>query len=256
MKKVIIAGNWKMNNTISEALKLLTSIRYHLKTMPENVEVVVIPPFTSLYSLGISIQDSTIKLGAQDVFWEDGGAYTGEVSGPFLKDVGCSYVVVGHSERRKYFGDTDEIVNKKIFAALRNELVPIACVGETLDERESGRHKEVVEKQVKEGFAGMHTRDAENVIVAYEPVWAIGTGKTATPDQAQEMHHFIRNLIEKIFDAPTAGKIRIIYGGSVKPSNSAELLTRKDIDGALVGGASLKGEDFAEIVRAAPHKNI
>lgn len=256
MRNIIIAGNWKLNNNVTESLKLVASLQHHLKTLPENIETVVIPPFTALYSVGVALQDSRIQLGAQDLFWEDTGAYTGEVSGPFLKDVGCNFVLIGHSERRKYFGETDDMVNKKAMAALRNELTPIICVGETLQERESGRHEEVVEHQVKSAFLEMHQRDAENVVMAYEPVWAIGTGKTASPEQAQEMHHFIRNLIEKLFDSPTANKIRLLYGGSVKASYSAALLSQKDIDGALVGGASLNGEDFAGIAKAAPHKNL
>ena len=256
MKKIMIAGNWKMNNTVSEALKLVASVQHHLKTPPDSVDIVLIPPSTSLYSVGVALQGSALSLGAQNLFWEDSGAYTGEVSGPFLTDIGCSFVLVGHSERRKYFGETDETVNKKIFAALRHELTPICCVGESLEERESGRHMEVVESQIKNGLAGLHSRDAENIVVAYEPVWAIGTGKTASPGQAQEMHHFIRNTLEKIFDAPTASKIRLLYGGSVKPSNSAEILTQKDVDGALVGGASLDGNVFSEIVKAAPHTDL
>lgn len=256
MRRAIIAGNWKMNNSVSDALKLVASIEHHLKVFPNNVDVVVMPPFTALYSVGISLSGTNILLGAQDIFWEDSGAYTGEVSGAFLKDVGCRFVIVGHSERRKFFGETNEIINKKLLAALRNELTPIVCIGETLEEREAGDEKEVVERQLKEGLKGLHMRDAEEIVIAYEPVWAIGTGKTATPDVAQEMHYYIRNLIEKMFDAPTAGKVRILYGGSVKPGNSAELLTQKDIDGALVGAASLKGADFADIVRAVPHKNL
>jgi len=256
MRKILIAGNWKMNNSVSESLKLLASIQHHLKTIPDGVEVLIIPPYTSLYTLGVSLQDTMIKLGAQNLYWEDSGAYTGEVSGSFLSDIGCTYVVIGHSERRKYFGETNQTVNSKIYAALRNELTPIVCVGETLEERDSGNHEKVVETQLKEGLSNIHIRDAENIVVAYEPVWAIGTGKTATPLQAQEMHHFIRNYIEKLFDAPTAAKIRILYGGSLKPSNSAELLTQPDIDGGLIGGASLSGQDFADIVRAAPHANV
>ena len=256
MRNMMIAGNWKMNNNVSDSLKLIASIQYNVKTAPENVDIVVIPPFTALSSVSISLQDGFISLGAQNIFWEDDGAYTGESAGPFLKDVGCKYVVIGHSERRKYFNETNEKVNKRVFAALRNELIPIICVGETLQERESNRHEAVVEEQIKGAFSGVHVRDAENVVVAYEPVWAIGTGKTATPAQAQEMHHFIRNLIEKIFDAPTANQIKVLYGGSVNPTNSAELLTQRDIDGALVGGASLDGKEFSDIIRAAPHKNL
>lgn len=256
MRKVLIAGNWKANNTIPDALKLLAAIQHHLKVVPEDVDVVIIPPFTALFSMDISLQEFPLALGGQDLFWEDNGAYTGEVTGAFLKDAGCNYVIVGHSERRKFFGDTNETVNKKMFAALRNDLIPIMCVGETLEERETNKHMAVVELQIKEGLKNIHLRDAENIVIAYEPVWAIGTGKTATATQAQEMHGFIRNLVEKIFDAPTANNMRILYGGSVNPSNCAELLVQKDIDGALVGGASLNGEQFAAIIKAAPHKTL
>lgn len=256
MRRMIIAGNWKMNSNVAETFKLITAIQSNVKAEPENIDVVICPPFTALYTANVSLQESFIKLGAQNIHWEDNGAFTGEISGSFLNDVGCTYAVVGHSERRHIFGETDEMVNKKVLAALRNELIPIVCVGETLSERESGNQKGVVEKQIKAAFAGIHQRDAENIVVAYEPVWAIGTGKTATPDQAQEMHHFIRNLIEKLFDAPTANTIRLLYGGSVKASNSADLLIQKDIDGALIGGASLNGVEFASIIRAAPHKSL
>lgn len=256
MGKTLIAGNWKMNNTVPESLKLFASLQHNIKNIPDNMDVVIIPPFTSLYNLSVSLQESRIQMGAQDIFWEDTGAYTGAISGVQLKDVGCKFVLIGHSERRKYFGETDATVNKKVFAALRNELVPIVCVGETIEERESGKAEEVVETQLKAGLAEIPLRDAANIAIAYEPVWAIGTGKTATSAQAQEMHHFIRNMIEKKFDSPTASKIRIIYGGSVNAANSSSLLTQKDIDGALVGGASLKGSEFADIVRAVPHKNL
>jgi triosephosphate isomerase len=256
MRKTIVAGNWKMNNTVPDALKLIAAIQHCLPTAEDSLDVVVIPPFTAIYSVGITLQDSFLKLGAQDIFWEDAGAYTGAVSGQFLKDAGCDYVIVGHSERRQHFGDTNKGVNLKILAALRNELAPIMCVGETIAEREKGRQEEVVELQVKEGLAGVHTRDVENVVIAYEPVWAIGTGKVATNEQVQAMHAFIRNLIEKMFDSPTANKIRIIYGGSVKPSNCPEIFMLKDVDGALVGGASLSGEDFAAIVKSAVRKNL
>lgn len=256
MKKMIIAGNWKMNCTVPESLKLIAGLEHNLKTEPENTVVVVIPPFTALYSVSISIQDSFFRLGAQNLCWDDNGAYTGEVSGTFLRDIGCSYVIVGHSERRQIFGETNGMINKKILAALRNELIPIVCVGESLEERDKNTHEKAVETQIKECLTGIHIRDAENIAIAYEPIWAIGTGKTASPYQAQEMHHYIRNLVEKVFDAPTAGKISILYGGSVKPSNSAELLIQKDIDGALVGGSSLSGQEFTDIVRAAPHKNL
>lgn len=256
MRPMIIAGNWKMNNVISDSLKLVAVLERKLKAFPENVEVVIAPPFTALSSVNITTQDTSIKLCGQNIHWEDAGAFTGEISGAFLKDAGCSYVIIGHSERRKYFGETDENVNKKILAALRNELIPIVCVGETLEERTASKQEEVVESQIKKAFFGLPVRDAENLVIAYEPVWAIGTGRTATPAEAQQMHRFIRNLIEKTFDSPTANKIRILYGGSVSASNSAELLTQRDIDGALVGGASLKGEEFAEIILATPHKSL
>lgn len=256
MRDTIIAGNWKMNNTVPESLKLLASIEHHVKKELPGIDIVVIPPFTSLYSVGISLQGSFIKMGAQNLFWENNGAYTGEVAGPFLKDIGCKYVLVGHSERRKYFGDTGETVNKKTLAALRNDLIPIICVGESLEERERKAHKDVVERQVKEALFGFHLRDVENVVVAYEPVWAIGTGKTASPEEAQEMHYFIRNLMEKVFDSPTANKIRILYGGSVTAKIAQDLLGQKDIDGALVGGASLKGEEFGNIVAAASLRQL
>lgn len=256
MRRALIAGNWKMNNTVQESLMLLAAIQHYLKTPPADVDVVVIPPYTALYSVGVSLQDTQIKMGAQNIYYEDSGAYTGECSGPLLKEVGCDYVVIGHSERRKYFGETDQSVNLKIVAALRSELTPIFCCGETLEERENGKHMSVVERQIKEGLAGMHARDAQNIVVAYEPVWAIGTGKNATPEQAQEMHAFIRNLLEKLYDSPTANSVRILYGGSVKGTNSAQLLSQKDIDGALIGGASLNGEEFAEIVKGVPHKNV
>lgn len=256
MRKMLVAGNWKMNNTTQESLVLLASIESYLPAIPEGVDVVLIPPFTALYSLSVSLQDSSIQLGAQNIYWEDQGAFTGEISGAFIKDAGCNYVIIGHSERRKYFGETNKTVNKKIYAALRNDLTPIVCVGETLEERDSGKHKDIVEAQIKEGLNEIHSKDAEKMVVAYEPVWAIGTGKTATPEQAQEMHYFIRNLLEKLYDAPTANAIRILYGGSMNASNCTELLTQKDIDGGLIGGAALKGKDFTEIIKAAEHKNL
>jgi len=249
MKKRLIAGNWKMNNTVPEALKLVTAVSRGVKEISGNVEVVVIPPFTSLYSVGVFIQEfDWMSLGAQDMFWEDSGPYTGEISGALLKDVGCSYVVVGHSERRAIFGETDEAINKKVMAALRNELIPIICVGETLEERERGRHFEVVEQQLKKCLFGLSSKEASGVVIAYEPVWAIGTGKNASAKDAEDMHHFMRNLLEKVFDAPTAADIRIIYGGSVKKGNVSSIMSGKNVDGVLVGGASLNGEEFVGII--------
>lgn len=253
MKKPLIAANWKLNCTVPEALMLVAGLERHLK-IASIVDVVVAPPFTALYSVGIMLADSGIILAGQDIYWEEKGAYTGEISGTLLKDVGCEYVIIGHSERRKYFRETDDIVNKKLYAALRNALIPIMCIGETLEEREANKTFDVLEQQIKGGLAGFLQKDLENFVIAYEPVWAIGTGKNATPEQAEEAHHFIRNLLAKIYDAPTANGVRILYGGSVKASNCKELLTQPNIDGALVGGASLDAKGFADIVAQAVHK--
>ncbi len=251
MSKQLIAANWKLNCTVEEALMLVTGVQAHLKTSP-NVEVAVAPTFTSLYSVGIALADSNIRLAAQDIFWEDKGAYTGEISGPLLKDIGCEYVIIGHSERRKYFGETNESVNKKILAALRNVLVPIMCIGETLEEREKGLTFEVLEKQIKNGLITIQQKDLENFVVAYEPVWAIGTGKNASNEQIAEAHHFIRNYIAKLYDAPTANNIKILYGGSAKASNCKEIYAQKNVDGLLVGGASLDAKGFCDMIAQAP----
>ncbi len=250
-RKTIVAGNWKLNCTVQEALSLVTGLTAQFEQTP-NVEVVVAPPYTALYSVGVALSDSTIRLASQNIYWEERGAFTGAVSGSLLKDVGCSYAIIGHSERRKLFGETDESVNKRIFAALRNELVPIMCIGETLEERESGRTFDVIERQLKHGLVGLQQKDLENFVVAYEPVWAIGTGKNASNEQIQEAHHFIRNYIAKIYDAPTANNICILYGGSVKASNVKEIYAQKDVDGVLVGGASLDAKGFADIIAQAP----
>jgi triosephosphate isomerase len=193
--------------------------------------------------------ESNIGLGAQNVFWEDSGAFTGEISAPILKDIGVQYVIIGHSERRQYFGETDETVNKRIKAALKHDLTPIVCVGEVLKERESNKTFDVIKKQCEGAFAGLTSEQMEKLIIAYEPVWAIGTGKTATPAQAQEVHQFIRKLLTKLYGDNVAQTVRIQYGGSVKPENSAELMSQPDIDGALVGGASLKAESFIGIIK-------
>lgn len=251
MPKTIIAGNWKLNCTVQEALMLATGLVSHIKTNP-HVQVVIAPPYTALYSIGIALADSAIKLASQDIFWEEKGAYTGELSGSLLKDVGCEYAIIGHSERRKYFGETNETVNKRIYAALRNELIPIVCVGETLEEREANKTFEVLEKQVKGALAGRSSKDFENFVIAYEPVWAIGTGKNATSEQAEEAHHFIRNCVAKLFDAPTANSISILYGGSVKASNCKEIFSQPNVNGVLVGGASLDAKGFADIVAQSP----
>jgi len=244
MRKLIIAGNWKLNHTEKEAVELVTALRSNLVDI-DTVDVVVCPTFIVLPIVHDVLQDSNIALGAQNTHWEDSGAYTGEVSAPLLKDIGVQYVIVGHSERRQYFGETDETVNKRIKAVLAHGLIPIVCVGEVLQERESNKTFEVIEKQCAGGFDGITAEEMEKVIIAYEPVWAIGTGKTATPDQAQEVHLFIRTWVAKMYNDHVAQIVRIQYGGSVKPDNSAELMSQPDIDGALVGGASLKADSFS-----------
>ncbi len=250
MRTPLIAGNWKMNNTIPEALRFITAFQGEVKAAG-SVDVVIAPPFTALYALGEAMGGTEFKLGAQNIFWEDSGAYTGEISGPFLVDAGCRYAIIGHSERRQFFGETNETVNKRIRAALRHELVPILCVGETLEEREADRMWEVIGSQLRGGLEGIDVADAPEFCIAYEPVWAIGTGLTATPEQAQEVHALIRKHLADTFGAKVADTTRLLYGGSVKPSNSRELLTKPDIDGALVGGAALDPKAFAAIVHSA-----
>ena len=244
----LIVGNWKMNRMVKEAISLVTKLKKQLKDV-KDIEIVVCPPFTALCEVNDIVKNSNIGLGAQDVFYEDKGAYTGEVSAEMLKDVGCSYVIIGHSERRQYFNETDEIVNKKVKKSLEFGLNVIVCVGENLEEREKGEHRAVVEKQVRKCLKGVKKEQMDNIIIAYEPRWAIGTGKTATPAQAQEMHSFIRSLLAMLFNEETAKKTKILYGGSVKPSNIKDLMIEKDIDGALVGGASLDAEKFVQIVK-------
>jgi triosephosphate isomerase len=250
----LIVGNWKMNCNISESIKLLTNIT-NLLVEAQHIEVVVAPPFTSLYSVSVAIAHKNIALAAQNMFWEDEGAYTGEVSGKFLKEIGCKFVILGHSERRAHFGETDAMVNLMVQAALRNELIPILCVGETLSEREKGDTLDIIERQLRIGLNDIAIHDFERFVVAYEPVWAIGTGKTATPAQAGEVHHGIRNWLMKCFDAPTANQIQIIYGGSVKPGNASDLMREVHIDGLLVGGASLNAEAFSRIVKFEERMN-
>ena len=250
MRKPLIVGNWKMNNTTVESIDLTDRLKKAVENI-KGVEIVVVPPFTSLDKVRGAIKGSNIKLGAQNLFWEDKGAYTGEVSPLMIEDLGCEYVIIGHSERREYFKESDEIVNKKIKAALRNKLKAIVCVGESLKEREEDKTMQVIESQVKKGLQGLSLSEAKELIIAYEPVWAIGTGRNATPAQANEVHTYIRKLVSQIFNEGIASNIKILYGGSVKPSNSAELMSEKEIDGALVGGASLEADSFAEIVRSA-----
>lgn len=250
MRTPIIAGNWKLNNTVGEAVTLTTELK-QLVADASGVEIVVAPPFTALAAVSATIAGSNVCLSAQDVYWEERGAFTGEVSPTLLKDVGCEYVIVGHSERRQYFGETNEGVNRKAKAALAQGLKPIICVGELLEEREAGRTEAVIATQVAAGIADLSTPDLLSSVIAYEPVWAIGTGRTATPAQAQEVHSLIRSLVALASSDNVAGQIRIQYGGSVKPDNAAALLAKPDVDGALVGGASLDAVSFAAIVKAA-----
>jgi triosephosphate isomerase (TIM) len=248
MRTPVIAGNWKMHNTVDESLKLVRELK-SLVMGVGGVEIVVAPVFTALDAVSAEINGSNIALSSQNVFWEEKGAYTGEIAPGMLKDVGCTYAIIGHSERRQYFGETDETVNKRVKAALAAGLTPIMCVGETLEERESGKTFEIVARQVKSGLAGLVATEIDKIIIAYEPVWAIGTGKTATPEQAEEVHADIRRLIGEIAGLATAGGIRILYGGSVKPDNVDILMSQSDIDGALVGGAALQADSFARIVK-------
>jgi triosephosphate isomerase len=248
MRKKIIAGNWKMNKDADEAVKLAREVAD--ATKGADVDVVVCPAYPCLVPVQGAVKGTHVALGAQDVHWEASGAYTGKVSCAMLKSAGVQYVIIGHSEQRTYFHETNETVNKKVKAALAAGLLPIICVGETLDEREAGKTEAVVRSHVEDAYAGLSKEDALKTVIAYEPVWAIGTGKVATPDQAQAVHAFIRGLLAKLYDADTAAQIRIQYGGSMKPGNARELLSQADIDGGLIGGASLKAGDFNGIVRA------
>ena len=248
MRRPVIAGNWKLYKTKDEALALIEELA-PLVAGVTNVEIVVAPVFTVLPTLIGALSGTGIALAGQDVFWEEEGAYTGEISPRMLLDAGASHAIIGHSERREYFGETDATVNKKIKAALRGALVPIFCIGETLAAREAGQTFEVLGRQLKQGLEGIDAAQFAPVIVAYEPVWAIGTGKTASDQQAQEAHAFIRGVLVGLYGQGTADKVRILYGGSVKPENVKGLMSCPDIDGALVGGASLKGASFASIVR-------
>lgn len=245
----LIVGNWKMYGKRTETLVLLTALKEKLP--PQNLsgrEVIVAPPFTSLEMAAQLLTGSAIRLAAQNLYWEPQGAFTGEVSGPMLKELGCSHVIIGHSERRQYFGETDEQVARKVQAAQKHGIVPIICVGETLTERENGSTEAVITRQVR---AALHEQDKTalaSLVIAYEPVWAIGTGLTATPTQAQEVHAVVRRLLADLSDARTAEAVRLLYGGSVKPDSIDGLMAQKDIDGALVGGASLQADSFARIV--------
>jgi triosephosphate isomerase (TIM) len=248
-RKPIIAGNWKMYKTAAEALALVNALKAELLAV-KDVEVVICPPFTALYAVSTILQDSNIQLGAQNVHWEKEGAFTGEISAGMLKEMSVRNVIVGHSERRQFFGETNEGVNKRAKAALANGIRPIVCVGEMLADREAGRTEAVVRDHLTGSLAGFTKDDMLQTVIAYEPVWAIGTGRTATPAQAQEVHAFVRELLAAKFDPQVAAKVRLQYGGSVKPANAKELLSQPDVDGALVGGACLEVKGFAQIVKS------
>ncbi len=250
MRKPIIAGNWKMYKTIGQAIELANGLkREFFKIEPNDIDIVICPVYTCLSEVAEVLINSNISLGAQDVYWQDEGAFTGEVSLPMLKDAGCTFVIIGHSERRQFFAETNDTVNKKVKAAIKAGLFPIVCVGESLAQREANRTFEVLTDHVQNGLAGLTEEEVSKIVIAYEPVWAIGTGKTATSAQAQEAHKYIRDLLVKLYNKDIANGIRIQYGGSVKPENIEDIMVQPDVDGALVGGASLKVESFSEIVK-------
>lgn len=244
----IIAGNWKMNKTIAQATELAKEV-IGLTSRVEDVEIVVAPTFTALAAVRKCLEGNSVVLAAQNAYWEEKGAYTGEISPQMLLDAGCKYVIIGHSERRQYFGETDQTINKKLKAALSAGLDIIFCIGESLEEREAEKTLERISAQLKVGLEGLTEGDMSHLVIAYEPIWAIGTGKTASPAQAQEVHHFIRGWLTDSYGSERAEAIRIQYGGSVNPSNVAEIMAQPDIDGALVGGASLDGKSFSQLVK-------
>ncbi|NVM45490.1 MAG: triose-phosphate isomerase [Candidatus Lokiarchaeota archaeon] len=251
MRNPIIGGNWKMNKgSPSEATKMLKELIPLVKKI-KSVDIVVAPPFTALFSTIQIVKNTNIMVGAQNMYYEEMGAFTGEISPEFLKDLGCKYVILGHSERRDIFNETNDLINKKLKKALNSNLNPIVCIGEHLEERESGRTKDVIENQFDLTFNDLKSEELSKVTIAYEPIWAIGTGKTATPEQAEEIHIFIRELIASNYDKKTAEIVRIQYGGSIKPTNANELFKKENIDGGLVGGASLHAKSLYEIIKAA-----
>ena len=249
MRKKVIAGNWKMNKTNAEAVEMLTELKELVKGI-DNVGIIIGAPFTALSDAVKAVKGSNIAIAAENVYPKDSGAYTGEVSPAMLKAIGVEYVILGHSERREYFKESDEFINEKVKAVLAAGMLPILCIGEKLEERESGKTAEVTETQIRGGLKDLTAEEAKKVIVAYEPVWAIGTGKTATPEMAQETHRQVRDVLVSMFGNETAEEMIIQYGGSMKPDNAVELLAQKDIDGGLIGGASLKASSFAKIVVA------
>ena len=248
MRRYLMAGNWKMHKTVPEAVELATAMRAGLDARPPDLEVVLFPPFTALQAVGQVLKGSRIGLGAQNMHWEKQGAFTGSISPVMLRDVGCTHVILGHSERRQLHGETDEAVDRKARSAMDSGLTPLVCVGETLSERESGRTLEVVERQVERALRHLTPEEAARIVISYEPVWAIGTGHAATPEQAQEVQAFIRKLVALSHGAPPAEALRILYGGSVKPDNIGALMAQGDIDGALVGAACLRADSFLGII--------
>jgi len=251
MRQKIVAGNWKMNTTPDEGMILLSAILKNSSSLQtQNKQVIIIPPFTHLALFSEILTHSSVKLGAQNIFHETSGAYTGEVSANMIKNAGAKYVLIGHSERRQYFNEGNTLLSKKILLALSTDLLPIYCCGEIEKEREAGLHFEVIQKQIEEGLFHLQTADIQKIIIAYEPVWAIGTGKNASPEQANEIHRFIRNLLSKKYSDNIADNISILYGGSIKSSNAKDLFSMDDIDGGLVGGASLHTNEFIEIFKS------
>lgn len=251
MRKKLVAGNWKMYKDKSETAELISQLKEKLKENTPDVEIAICPPFTSIELAGELIKNSPVHLGAQNMHSEIEGAYTGEISAKMLKSFGVEYVILGHSERRTYFKESDEFINQKIKRAIEFDIKPIFCLGETLEEREAGRTFEVVENQLTKGLSGVSRLDLRKIVIAYEPVWAIGTGRTASPEQAQEVHSFLRRKIAELFDSEISQEIKILYGGSVKPDNAKNLFKQPDIDGGLIGGACLKADSFYEIILAA-----
>lgn len=249
MRKTIIAGNWKMNKTNKEAVEMLTELKEIVKGI-DSVGIVIGAPFTALSDAVKAVAGSNIKIAAENVYPKESGAYTGEVSPVMLKEIGVEYVILGHSERREYFKESDEFINEKVKCVLAHEMTPILCIGEKLEDRETGRTNDVNKTQINGGLAGLTAEEAKKVVIAYEPVWAIGTGKTATPEIAEETHKAIREELARMFGEEVANEITIQYGGSMKPENAQELLAQADIDGGLIGGASLKAQDFSKIVKA------
>ena len=251
MRRFLIAGNWKMNCGPADAAELLEGLKQNKGEVAEEVDVLVCPPFVSLSMAVNYLHDTDIQVGAQNIHFEENGAYTGEISASMLVEAGCNFVIIGHSERREYFGETDSSVNKKAKKALEHDIVPVICVGESLNQRKADIHFDLVKNQVTAAFEGISASEALDIVIAYEPIWAIGTGETATPEQAQEMHAHIRSVLVDLYDGETAEEIRILYGGSMKAGNAEELLGQPDVDGGLIGGASLQAEGFAEIITIA-----